>query len=200
MLLSVVDLTAASEKGNLVAVAIVLGRPSNVVFHAPHLVEGRPLIKIVDEDDLTTIDLHAMPSKSVDDEECLVRVRFDSLGENFSRFEDSLVSWSVFEEILAISAIVRNCIFGYHNSYFFDVCPTLQKLIDTVLYLDTSPLVLVSNDVHLSLDHSPGGIVGSGGVADEARVVGNVWVVLDFIFERLRLHLCLKSFSRLIYY
>ena len=95
MLLSAVDLTAASEKGDLIRIAVVLGRSSNVVLDAPHLVECCLLVKVADQEHLTPIDLHAVPSESVDDEEGLVRVSSDSLGELGSCLEDFLVSWSV---------------------------------------------------------------------------------------------------------
>ena len=106
MLLGAVDLTTASEKGNLIGIVVVLGRISDVVLHAPHPVEGCFLVEIVDKEDLATIDLHAVPSESVYDEERLVRVSLNPLRELCSRLEDFLVSWGVIEEILVIFAII----------------------------------------------------------------------------------------------
>ena len=61
-----------------------------------------------------------------------------------------------------------------------------------MLHLDATPLVPFSVEVHLFLDLLPAGIVGDRGVPDEAGVVCYVRVVLDLVFERLRLHRCLK--------
>ena len=64
-----------------------------------------------------------------------------------------------------------------------------------MLHLDATPLALVPDEVHLARDHPPTGIVGDGGVPDEAGVVSYVWIVLDFVFQSLRLHLCFKCNS-----
>ena len=69
-----------------------------------------------------------------------------------------------------------------------------------MLHLDATPLALVPDEVHLARDHPPTGIVGYCGVPDEAGVINHVWVVLDFVFQSLRLHLCIESFSSLINY
>ena len=133
-----------------------------------------------------------MPCEGVDDQEGLVRVLLDSLGEFGSDLENFLVSWSVIQEIFIVSAIICNLVPGAHNSYLFDVSSTLQKLFHAVLHLDSAPLVLVAYIVELCLDLLPARIVGDRSVPDEAGVVCYVWVVLDFVFETLRLHVCLQ--------
>ena len=58
-----------------------------------------------------------------------------------------------------------------------------------MLHLDPAPLALVHDIVQLALDLLPAGIVDDRGVPDEAGVVSNIRVVLDLVFQCLRLHL-----------
>ena len=85
---------------------VQFGQSTNVVFDAPHFVEGSLLVEVVDYQHLTSIDLHAVPGDSVHDQEGLVRARLDPLGEFDSDLEDSFVSWGVQEKVFVISAII----------------------------------------------------------------------------------------------
>ena len=81
---------------------------------------------------------------------------------------------------------------GAHYSYNFNVFLTLLKFINAVLHLDATPLAPAFLGALLLLGDLPAGIVGDRSVPDEAGVVCYVWVVLDLVFECLRLHVCLQ--------
>ena len=79
----------------MIGIAVFLGLIANVILDAPHFVKGRLLVVGVDYEHLAAIDLHAVPSESVYDQERLVRVRLDPLRESGPGLEDFLVRWSV---------------------------------------------------------------------------------------------------------
>ena len=130
-----------------------------------------------------------MPCESVDDQEGLFRVRLNSLGQLNSSLDNFLVTWSVIQEIFIFPAIICNSVPCAHNSYLFNVSSTFQELIDAVLHRDPAPLALVHDIVQLFLHLLPAGIVDDRRVPDEAGVVSNIRVVLDLVFQCLRLHL-----------
>ena len=130
-----------------------------------------------------------MSCEGPDDQEGLIRVHLDPLFKFGSGFENFRVTWSVIEEIFIFPPIICNSVPCAHNSYLFNVSSTFQELIDAVLHRDPAPLALVHDIVQLFLHLLPAGIVDDRRVPDEAGVVSNVRVVLDLVFQCLRLHL-----------
>ena len=120
-------------------------------------------------------------------------MRLESLADADAGLEDFSVGWSVIEDILAFSAVIRDYISSGHNSNRVDVLFALEQFLDSVLHCDTSPLVCVTILFDLGLDHLPDRLVGGGGVADEAGVVRDKGVISDLVFWGLQFHFQIES-------
>ena len=75
------DLTAAGQQSDLIAVPVVLGGSPDVVLDSPHFVKSCFLVVSIGQEDLAPIDLHAVSGEAIQEEEGSVRVSLESFGD-----------------------------------------------------------------------------------------------------------------------
>ena len=106
-------LTTARENSDGKGVRILLGHQPYVCFSCPPFIEARPLVELIDDDNLLSIDLHAVSSKAVEDEHLAVRVGFSSLLEVSADFIDHFLVFDVSESnksaFLSSNVITPRC-------------------------------------------------------------------------------------------